>query len=209
MVFQVNGLPDNRAYAERNPFEDEDVPEAPLPSVGELTDLAAMAQRQLDAMEKVTLAQAALNNAEKELKLAEETLATAMTTAGVSFFGLPNGGRVDVEYQVHAAVPVDAPPVLRQRAFAWLTSIGAEPLIKHDVAIQFDKGEASLAVKLVESLKKHFKDHKITDREQVHWATLSKLVKGRLLRGLEVPMDLLGVSAKNVAVISGVKPKEE
>lgn len=209
MVVQVNGLPDNRAYAEQNPFEDEDVPEAPLPSVGELTDLAAMAQRQLDMMEKVRLAQAALNNAEAELKLAEEALATAMTTAGITDFGLPNGGRVNIEYQVHASVPVDAPPALRQRAFEWLISIGAEPLIKHDVAIQFDKKEAKLALQLVESLRKHFKDHKITDREQIHYATLSKLVKGRLLRGLEVPMDLLGATAKNVAVISGIKLREE
>lgn len=95
----------------------------------------------------------------------------------------------------------------RQDAIAWASENGYDPLIKSKVVAEWDKGERDKALKFYESLRG---DNSVSSSlvEDIHHSSLKALVRDRLRRGLETPLETLGVTALT-AVRLTKKPKEQ
>jgi len=182
---------------------DDEVEPAPLPRTEALAQLKDVAERQLALQHELEEAEAAVTRIKAKLAdVAERELPDLMLDAGVPFFGLVGGGRVDVETSYHASVPVGAPEPQRQKAFAWLEKHGYGPIIKWDVTVQFGLNEAVLAKKFIAYVREKLTNQKISDRQQVNHQTLSKIVEERVIKTQEIPMDLLGVHVRRAAKIT-------
>jgi hypothetical protein len=83
-------------------------------------------------------------------------------------------------------------PEERQEAIDWLVAEGYEGNIEAKVTASWSRGDRAKALALVQQLRQD-NSVKLTLDEGVHWKTLGKLMKDRIIGGQEVPADMVGV----------------
>lgn len=165
-----------------------------------LSDLAKLAQEQLDCEAAVAAAQAALTRAQDRLKdVRERRLPEAMAGLELKDFTTESGLKITIENTVRASPPKSE----REKAWAWLRANGHAALLKRKVMVEFGKGEDDAAQELVGGLLKEFET--VTDETSVHPSTLSAFVKDQLAKGIEIPISTFGIFEQKVAKIK--KPK--
>ena len=110
-------------------------------------------------------------------------------------FTLNTGQKLVINDICGASIPAK----FKEEAFEWLRQNNAEELIKHDVKMQFGKGEQKMAAKAIELLIEA--GYQPSDKETVHAGTLSAWVREQLDRGVDIPKKLFGVFEGKKAII--------
>lgn len=191
---------------------DTDFEEAPAPDDKSLKRVSALATRQLQLEREIEEAEAALAAKVAAHRAVSETdLPAAMAEVGLRSFVLSNSATIKIATVYQANVPtadrVKDPEkraaLLAKRTawFSWLRKNGHDAIIKRDVEVQFGKGEAKLAERLVAYVAENFGDQKLVDRETVNTGTLQALVREQIEKHhVEFPPEL-GVQTVRIARI--------
>jgi len=166
-------------------FENFEQEEASPDQLGKISSLG---EELVIKVTKVKSLEQQLKDAKLDLRdLEENTLPEAMNEIGMTQFKLISGETVSVEDVIRASIPKDRQEV----AHKWLEEHGHGDIIKHNVSVQFKKSEEEKVKLCLEVLN----DSGFTamDKKDVHWKTLTSLVKEVLDKGQDVPYDDLGV----------------
>jgi hypothetical protein len=137
--------------------------------------------------------------------------------AGMAEMTLPDGTKVKKGLDVSGSLPkpgekdseeeASAKLARRIAALEWLNANGYGPLIKASVTAEWDKGDAAKADALVEALRGD-NSVKLKRTDDIHAGTLKAQVRDRIKKGLQTPLDLLGVTVLP-AVLLTKKPRRD
>lgn len=188
----------------------EDIEAAPIPDDGALRRVSDLAARQIVLEADLDAANAEVRRITQLLDAVRaRDLPKAMEDAGLSEFKVRDGPTVKVRTVYAASISPDWPPEQRERAFTWLEEVGSGAIIKHDVAVQFGRGDGKHAGSLLRFIRssKWLGRYKVTDKQYVHPGTLAALVRERTEANLEVPMEMVGAHILTSSVV--VRPKKE
>lgn len=165
-----------------------------------LAQIAATAREILDAREKVAEREEELKAAQAVLKTLQEDVMPELMSAAGQEGGLTtiDGLVVSIKEMVRGQPTKDNEP----QAFKWLREGGNGAIIKSEVIADLGKGDEAAVKKVLEILKKAKVQAKV--KQGVHWQTLGALVREKLAKGEDVPLELLGVHIWKQA---DVKPK--
>lgn len=179
----------------------EDFAQAPLGD-NILAQIAQTARDILQARTDVEDAEANLKAKQLKLKtLEEETLVELMNTAGQEKLTTIDGLIVDVKENVRGSPSKEN----EGAAWQWLRDSGNGGIIKTE--LKADLGKAP--EEQVNAALKALSDLKIIagTKEAVAWQTLGALVREKLAKGEQVPLDILGVHIWKKADVKPAKRK--
>lgn len=148
--------------------------------------------------------QTAMRNVEQiELELKEakrivneyqsKTIPDAMIEIGCTMFALTDGTKIELKEVVSAGIPKDS----QDEAYEWLREHGAGDLIKTEVTIKFGRGDEEAAREFFDSVEDKNPEMSVG----VHSQTLSAWAREQLSKGVQLPMDLLGIWTGNIAKV--------
>lgn len=178
--------------------DDEQIEAAPIPDNADLANIAALAQRYLSLEDAILKLEQELAAKKADLKtLREGSLPLALTEVGMTKFTMAGGAAVTLKTGYVASIT----EANRPAAHAWLESSGNGAIIKHQITIQFGKGEEAWARKFLRDLSQRKRPLKYERKDTVHPQTLGAFVRERIAdakaQGLspdkQIPFDLLGV----------------
>lgn len=146
---------------------------------------------------KVASAEATLKEAKKQLrKVAEIDLPDAMTAAGMALFKTDNGLLVEISEKMTASISAKNKPA----AIQWLMEHDLESLIKENVVVPFDKGEAEKVKNFVEMLEANgVSDFSVAPT--INTASVKSSLKELIEEGVDVPNDTFGLFFFKQAII--------
>lgn len=131
----------------------------------------------------------------KKKKVNEEDIPMLMEGMGVDSLTV-DGHKIALRKFVHARISEEN----RDKAFAWLRSIGEGDIIKNDVTVSFSAGQDNVAGAVVDDLRTQGLDP--AQKTHVHAGTLKSWVRGRVESGKELDFDLFGVYVGTEAKIT-------
>lgn len=152
-------------------------------NLGEVSALAMALCEAEDAVEEAELRLKVLK--ERERKLREEDLPSAMEEVGLKKLTLANGAAISVALEVYVSVPEHR----KAAAYSWLEEHGFGGLIKTSLISSFGREEEeqermrAVAEMLAES------DVRFSAKQEVNAQTLKAWLKEQLALGTEVPED--------------------
>lgn len=179
-------------------LDHDDIEAAPIPDNQDLANIAAMAKRYIDLEDTILKLEQELALKKADLKtLREGSLPLALTEVGMTSFKM-NGGISVILKTGHVASISEAN---RPAAHAWLEKSGNGAIIKHQITIQFGKGEEAWAKKFLRDLSQRKRPLKYERKDTVHPQTLGAFVREKIASAREqglsperqIPFDLLGV----------------
>jgi len=131
------------------------------------------------------------------LAIQENKIAEPMDQMGLNSFMLANGKNVNLDKKYHAKIPASK----QEEAFQWLVDNGFADTIKNVISQTFPAGEQG-SKNLSDALEK-IKETGLPFNlnKSIHASTLKALVKERMEKGEEVPMETLGVFVEKVIKI--------
>jgi hypothetical protein len=147
-----------------------------------LGDVGRLANTMVSRMREVESAEAELKTAKEELRqIQEELLPQAMSSLGLSQLKLETGEKLTVSHYYQASIP----PEHRESAFDWLHDNGHGDIIKHNVSVDFKKGEGEQAQLALEKLN----DIGLSPKDEIKVApmTLKAFVREEIEAGRELP----------------------
>jgi|TARA_R110002012_G_scaffold37597_3_gene105213 flagellar hook-length control protein FliK len=165
-------------------------------SDGELSKVSVLANKQLLLANEVAELEANLKAKKEELRLtSEQELPDAMQEVGLTEIILSTGEKISVKefYNAHIS---KANQVV---AYKWLVDNGHEALIKNDVLLKFDRGEAEKVDQTVLALKSRGLDPEV--RQSVHHSSLKAFVKEQFTAGNDIPTEPFGIYIGSKAII--------
>ncbi len=131
------------------------------------------------------------------LGLLTRTIPDTMAELGLKSLETSSGRKLALRFKVDGCLPSD--PAAREQALKWLADNDGEDIIKTQLELSFGKSQHNEAVNVEHMLQENGQMY--AKREGVHAKTLQAFVKSKVLAGEEVPFELLGVYARNVAEI--------
>lgn len=162
-----------------------------------LKRISKLAKLQIKYEDEVEKAEANLKQAKENLrKVAEVDLPEAMESVEMEEFKLEDGSKIKIDTKYQAGISA----ANTAKAFAWLRKHNLDSMIKHQVTVEFGKGEdkkAKAALKLMQT-----KGYRHKDKQSVHNQTLKAFVREQLEAGADLPLDLFGVVRQTVAKIT-------
>lgn len=165
-----------------------------------LTRVRKLAEQLAGVMKDIDIAEQELKDLkELKLRLEREDLPMLMAEIGLNAFELLDGSSVSVSEEVDAAIS----EARKEEAFAWLISHNFGGLIKTEVAVQFERGARTDAMKLAEQLAKKLEG--VAVKEVIAPPTLKAFVKEQLAAGRAIPFDLFGIFPYSKAKIQPPK----
>lgn len=169
---------------------------AAAPDKGQLSDVAALAERQLDLQRSVEMQEENLMRTKAALrKIAEEELPTLMQSVGISEFRLVNGAKITVK-KFYSGTITD---VNREQAFKWLAEHNHDDLIKNDFTVGFGKGEDDKASEFEQELSAMGVPYK--HKKHVHPQTLNAFIREQVESGADFPLETFSAFIGNRATI--------
>lgn len=170
---------------------------ADAPTDDAFKQLAVLADRQLAAEREVVEAEKALAGAQERLKQIKEVeLPLHMRDVlGLKEITLRDGRRVEIEEVIQASIT----EANKGAAFAWLRGNKHGNLIKHQLTVDFAKGQENKALALVKMLAGL--GHEVGNKQSVHAQTLKAFVREKLKNGEVIPEDLFSVHRQQHASI--------
>lgn len=199
--------------------DDEEMEEAEKETSGSLSSIAEKAEEMIRIQDEIAQLEIRLEQKRADLHRIESSELPELM-GSMATFKLQNGWGVEVTEITKAALPTlsaieaarkkdeEKAMELEQRredGFQFLRDNEAESLIKNKLALEFSKGQDNIVGDFIAKAEEAgLPTQRVTE---VHNATLSKWVKERMEKGLEVPMDLFGVYCGRKAVLK--KPKKK
>lgn len=167
------------------------------PSDEQISEVATLARRWLNASAAVEDAEEALRKAKATLERIETIdLPEAIAETGLSELKLATGEKVKVADDVSCGITA----ANQEAAFAWLTKHGYEGLIKAVVVTQFSAGDLERAQALVATLAKK-KGLEVEFKRSVHPGTLKAFLKEQIAQRAKLPLDLFGARSYSRATV--------
>ncbi len=140
------------------------------PTDGQLQRVSELAALQVRQEATVAALEQELADAKDALKqTAERDLPNLMDDIGLAEYKLTTGAKVSIKTKIVGAILEENRPA----AFEWLHRHGFGPIVKRNVEVQFGRGDAMKAGRLLGYLTRWYKDFKISDKEAVHGNTLN------------------------------------
>lgn len=161
-----------------------------------LTEIAALAEKQLAAQLTVDRLEVDLENAKSALKeIAERRMPELMEDAGMQEFTTTNGIHIGVKEKVRGALPVPNRPL----GYDWLEKNNAGAIIKAQVIVPFERNELEDAMKLVKTVQVSGRIAEL--KRDVNAATLDLFIRERLAEGKDIPLNIFSVHRQRIAKV--------
>ena len=123
--------------------------------------------------------------------LSGEIIPTMMSEMGLSQIKLMDGSSVDVKPYYAANISIKN----REAAYNWLRDNGLGDIIKNNVTVSFGRNEDNKAAEYANLAKSQ--GYQPTQKLKVEPMTLKALVRERIEKGVEMPMDIFNVFVGN------------
>ena len=134
----------------------------------------------------------ALKDKQKEIdRISQDVIPTLLGEMGLSSLKLADGSAVDVKPFYRASIAVKN----RDAAYKWLRDNGLGDIIKNDVTVSFGKNEDNKAVEYANLAQSQ--GFQPTQKFKVEPMTLKALVRERIEKGEDMPMDIFNVFVGN------------
>lgn len=165
--------------------------------MNELSQLAQLAQKQIDLQLQVQDLEDQLNHVKGMLReVQEEQIPELMLTIGMSSFKLADGSAITVKDEVYASIPKEKYDV----AINWLREHDFDAIIKTQVTTDFGKGEDQEAQRVVEALRNLGVPAQV--KSAVHPMTLKAFIKEQLNAGYNIPLETFGAHVVKKSIIN-------
>jgi len=163
----------------------------------QLKDLVEAAKYQQHLETKIAEFEEELKNyKEMQRRQSQEIVPNMMAELEINSFELDNGYKVSIKDAYYASIP----EANLYACFEWLRQSGLDGIIKTVVAANFGKGEDQEAQKVLDLLTEAgiVADVKST----IHPQTLKSFIKERIVKGLDIDLELFGATVVKTTVIS-------
>ena len=124
-------------------------------------------------------------------KISGETIPTLLSEMGLSSLKLADGSAVEVKPYYAANISIKN----REAAYNWLRNNGLGDIIKNDITVSFGRNEDNKAAEYANLAKSQ--GYQPTQKLKVEPMTLKALVRERIEKGLDMPMDTFNVFVGN------------
>lgn len=188
----------SRSSATADPYADFNVP------AGDniLSEIAAVAQQQLDAELKISKLEDELKSAQATLRnIQEHVLPNLMDTASQASCTTKSGLKVEVTEVLRGSIPQAS----EAAAFAWLEANNSGALIKRQIVVEFGKGEEAWANKFAADLAKRKRPLHSKTKRSVHPQTLQAYLREQLGAGVDIPLSIFGVFRQRFSKVTAPK----
>ena len=157
-----------------------------------IKSLADQVKTLRDLEDQVKADEELLKDKKKELeRLSGEVIPTLLSEMGISSLKLADGSAVDVKPYYAANISVKN----REAAYNWLRSNNLGDIIKNDITVSFGRNEDNKAAEYANLAQSQ--GFQPTQKLKVEPMTLKALVRERIEKGVEMPMDIFNVFVGN------------
>ena len=157
-----------------------------------IKSLANQVKKLRDLEDEVKADEQALKDKEKEIeRISGEVIPTLLSEMGLSSLKLADGSAVDVKPYYSANISIKN----REAAYNWLRSNGLGDIIKNEITVSFGRNEDNKAADYANLAQSH--GYQPTQKLKVEPMTLKAMVRERLEKGLDMPMDTFNVFVGN------------
>ena len=133
-----------------------------------------------------------LKNKKRDIeKISGEIIPTLLSEMGLSSLKLADGSAVEVKPYYAANISIKN----REAAYNWLRNNGLGDIIKNDITVSFGRNEDNKAAEYANLAKSQ--GYQPTQKLKVEPMTLKALVRERIEKGVEMPMDIFNVFVGN------------
>ena len=133
-----------------------------------------------------------LKNKKRDIeKISGEIIPTLLSEMGLSSLKLADGSAVEVKPYYSANISIKN----REAAYNWLRENGLGDIIKNDVTVSFGRNEDNKAAEYANLAKSQ--GFQPTQKLKVEPMTLKALVRERIEKGVDMPMDIFNVFVGN------------
>ena len=157
-----------------------------------LKSLADQVKSLRDLEDQVKVDEDLLKNKKRDIeKISGEIIPTLLSEMGLSSLKLADGSAVEVK-------PYYAASILNKNkdaAYSWLRENGLGDIIKNNVTVSFGRNEDNKAAEYANLAKSQ--GYQPTQKLKVEPMTLKALVRERIEKGVEMPMDIFNVFVGN------------
>jgi len=157
-----------------------------------LTSLADQVKKLRSLEDQLKIDEELLKDKKRDIeKISGEVIPTLLSEMGLSSLKLADGSAVDVKPYYAANISV----ANREAAYGWLRSNGLGDIIKNDITVSFGRNEDNKAAEYANLAKGQ--GYQPTQKLKVEPMTLKALVRERIEKGIEMPMDIFNVFVGN------------
>jgi len=157
-----------------------------------LKSLADQVKNLRDLEDQVKRDEELLKDKKRDIeKISGEIIPTLLSEMGLSSLKLADGSAVEVKPYYAANISVKN----REAAYNWLRENGLGDIIKNDVTVSFGRNEDNKAAEYANLAKGQ--GYQPTQKLKVEPMTLKALVRERIEKGLDMPMDTFNVFVGN------------
>ena len=163
-----------------------------LDRTSNITSLADQVKKLRDLEDQVKADEQALKNKQREVeRISGEIIPTLLSEMGLSSLKLADGSAVEVKPYYAASFSIKN----REAAYSWLRENGLGDIIKNDITVSFGRNEDNKAAHYANLAKSQ--GFEPTQKLKVEPMTLKALVRERIEKGLDMPMDTFNVFVGN------------
>ena len=157
-----------------------------------IKSLADQVKSLRDLEDQVKADEELLKNKKRDIeKISGEIIPTLLSEMGLSSLKLADGSAVEVKPYYAANISIKN----REAAYNWLRNNGLGDIIKNDITVSFGRNEDNKAAEYANLAKSQ--GYQPTQKLKVEPMTLKALVRERIEKGVEMPMDIFNVFVGN------------
>ena len=157
-----------------------------------IKSLADQVKSLRDLEDQVKADEELLKNKKRDIeKISGEVIPTLLSEMGLSSLKLADGSAVEVKPYYAANISINN----REAAYNWLRENGLGDIIKNNVTVSFGRNEDNKAAEYANLAKSQ--GYQPTQKLKVEPMTLKALVRERIEKGLDMPMDTFNVFVGN------------
>jgi hypothetical protein len=157
-----------------------------------ITSLADQVKKLRDLEDQLKVDEELLKDKKRDIeKISGETIPTLLSEMGLSSLKLADGSAVEVKPYYAANISIKN----REAAYNWLRENGLGDIIKNNVTVSFGRNEDNKAAEYANLAKSQ--GYQPTQKLKVEPMTLKALVRERIEKGLDMPMDTFNVFVGN------------
>jgi len=163
-----------------------------LDRTSNLTSLADQVKKLRDLEDEIKQDEENLKTKQRQSeRISGEVIPTLLSEMGLSSIKLADGSAVDVKLYYGASISSKN----REAAYNWLRENGLGDIIKNDITVSFGKNEDNKAANYANLAKSQ--GFEPTQKWKIEPMTLKALVRERIEKGVEMPMDIFNVFVGN------------
>ncbi len=157
-----------------------------------IKSLADQVKSLRDLEDQVKVDEDLLKNKKRDIeKISGEIIPTLLSEMGLASLKLADGSAVDVKPYYAASISIKN----REAAYNWLRENGLGDIIKNDVTVSFGRNEDNKAADYANLAQSQ--GYQPTQKLKVEPMTLKALVRERIEKGKDMPMDIFNVFVGN------------